>query len=80
MFFITNCAANEGVGMEIKMKKRIKRELKNLVIKIVVYLGVLFILSFIFKTELSKSSIFVYLITIVLSTIIFRIVLGKDDE
>ncbi|WP_312372340.1 hypothetical protein [Lachnoclostridium sp.] len=62
------------------MKKRIKRELKNLVIKIVVYLGVLFILSFIFKTELSKSSIFVYLITIVLSTIIFRIVLGKDDE
>ncbi len=80
MFFITNCAANEGVVMEIKMKKRIKRELKNLVIKIVVYLGVLFILSFIFKTELSKSSIFVYLITIVLSTIIFRIVLGKDDE
>lgn len=62
------------------MKIRIKRELKNLVIMLAIYFSGSFILSFIFKTEMFTSMFFVALISMVLSNIIFRILLGKNDD
>jgi len=62
------------------MKIRIKRELKNLVIMLAVYFSASLILSLIFKTEMFTSMFFVALISMILSNIIFRTLLGKNDD
>lgn len=55
------------------MKKRILKNLKEFVIMILIYFSLTIVLNLVFKTTINKSTTIVFLITAVLSKLIFTI-------
>lgn len=62
------------------MKKRITKGLKEIVTILLVWLAVKFALSFIIHTKMFTTSDLVFLITYIVTSIIYKIIMAGDEN